>query len=107
MSSINVDDQNFEEVVLKSSIPVLVDFWAEWCGPCKPMGPILEEISNEYNTKIKVVKINIDKAGDIARRYMVSSIPTFTVFINGYVAMSVIGAKSKVALLHDLRDFIK
>jgi thioredoxin 1 len=107
MSSIKVDDQNFEEVVVKSNIPVLVDFWAEWCGPCKPMGPIMEEISNEYSTKIKVVKINIDKAGDIARRYMVSSIPTFSVFINGHVTMSVIGAKSKAALLYDLRDFIE
>ena len=107
MSSIKVDDQNFDEVVLKSKIPVLVDFWAEWCAPCKPMGAIIEEISNEYSEQIRVVKIDIDKAGDIARRYMISSIPTFTIFINGHVATSVIGAKSKSALLYDLRNFIK
>jgi thioredoxin 1 len=107
MSSIKVDDKNFDEIVLKSKIPVLVDFWAEWCAPCKPMGAIMEEISNEYGEKIRVVKIDIDKAGDIARRYMISSIPTFTVFINGHVASSVIGARSKAALLNDLKDFIK
>jgi thioredoxin 1 len=107
MSSIKVDDKNFDEVVLKSKMPVLVDFWAEWCAPCKPMGAIMEEISKEYGEKIRVVKIDIDKAGDIARRYMISSIPTFTVFINGHVATSVIGARSKAALLNDLKDFIK
>lgn len=107
MSSIKVDDKNFDEIVLKSKIPVLVDFWAEWCAPCKPMGAIMEEISNECGEKIRVVKIDIDKAGDIARRYMISSIPTFTVFINGHVATSVIGARSKAALLNDLKDFIK
>jgi thioredoxin 1 len=107
MSSIKVDDKNFDEIVLKSKMPVLVDFWAEWCAPCKPMGAIMEEISNEYGEKIRVVKIDIDKAGDIARRYMISSIPTFTVFINGHVATSVIGARSKAALLNDLKDFIK
>jgi thioredoxin 1 len=71
------------------------------------MGAIMEEISKEYGEKIRVVKIDIDKAGDIARRYMISSIPTFTVFINGHVATSVIGARSKAALLNDLKDFIK
>lgn len=106
MSSIKVDDYNFEDEVLKSKLPVLVDFWAELCGSCKPMGAIMDEISNEYSDKIKVVKINIDEAGDIARRFMISSIPTFTVFINGHVSMSVIGARPKSVLLNDLRNYI-
>ena len=76
MATEKVTAANFADVVLKSSTPVLVDFWAEWCGPCRAVGPILEEISNEHGTKIKIVKLNTDEEGSIAMKYGINSIPT-------------------------------
>jgi len=98
---------DFDQVVLKSSIPVLVDFWAEWCGPCRAVGPILEEISNEHGDKIKIVKLNTDEEGAIAMKYGISSIPTMNIFVNGEVVKSIVGAKPKPALLKDLENYIK
>ncbi|MEG0214748.1 MAG: thioredoxin [Hungatella sp.] len=86
---------NFEQEVLKSEIPVLVDFYADWCGPCKMMGPVVEELATEFKGKAKVGKLNIDQSEDIAARYGVMSIPTFLVIKNGVAAAPLVGARDK------------
>ena len=101
-----VTTANFEEVVLKSSTPVLVDFWAEWCGPCRAVGPILDQIADEHGDKIKIVKLNTDEESAIAIKYGITSIPTLNVFVNGEVVKTIIGAKPKPALLKELEGFI-
>jgi thioredoxin 1 len=106
MATTPVTTATFEAEVLKSTTPVLVDFWAEWCGPCRAVGPILEEISNEYGSKIKIVKLNTDEEAAIAMKYGIVSIPTMNVFVNGEVVKSIVGAKPKPALLKDLESFI-
>ncbi len=107
MATTKVTTADFDSVVLKSTTPVLVDFWAEWCGPCRAVGPILEEISNEYGDKLKIVKLNTDEEGAIAMKYGISSIPTMNVFVGGEVVKTIVGAKPKPALLKDLENFIK
>ena len=90
-----VNEQDFNEVVLASDTPVIVDFWAEWCGPCRLVTPELEKIKAEYQEKIKVVKLNIDDSPSIASRYGVMSIPTIALFIDGDVKSQVVGARPK------------
>ncbi len=106
MATSKVTAANFDEVVLKSSTPVLVDFWAEWCGPCRAIGPILEDISNEHGDKLKIVKLNTDGESAIATKYGVTSIPMLNVYVNGEVVKTIIGAKPKPALLKELEAFI-
>jgi thioredoxin 1 len=96
----------FDEVVGSASEPLIVDFWAEWCGPCKMIAPILDEIATEHEGKLQVAKLNVDDAPDVARRFEVMSIPTLLVFRDGQVAKRVIGAKGKTQLLDDLAEFI-
>ena len=99
-------DATFGTDVLSSDVPVLVDFWAEWCGPCKMVGPVLEEIAAEHGGKIKIVKLNIDENPEVTRQYQIMSIPTMSVFVGGEVAKSIVGAKPKAALLRDLEAYL-
>jgi len=95
---IHVSDATFEEQVLNSKIPVLVDYWAEWCGPCKMIAPILDEISDEYTGKLTVAKINIDENQSTPQKYAVRGIPTLMIFKNGEIAGTKVGAMSKSQL---------
>lgn len=106
MGALSVDDKNFEAEVLKASQPVLVDFWAEWCGPCKMLSPIVDEVANELAGKLKVVKVNVDDAQELAMKYSVMSIPTLLVFKNGEVAGQMVGAMPKQQLLNKLKPII-
>jgi thioredoxin 1 len=98
MATVKVDSNNFQAEVLNSAEPVVVDFWAEWCGPCKMIGPSLEEISNELAGKVKVVKLNIDENPELAAQFGVRSIPTLAMFKGGELADIKVGAAPKTAL---------
>ena len=98
MSAINVNKNNFQEEVLNADVPVLVDFWAPWCGPCRMVAPVLEEIAGE-RSDIKVVKINVDEEMELAAQFRVASIPTLLVFKNGQVVNQSVGARPKRDIL--------
>ena len=101
-----VTTATFDAEVLKSSTPVLVDFWAEWCGPFRAVAPILEEIATEHSAKIKIVKLNTDEESAIAIKYGITSIPTMNLFVNGQVVKTIIGARPKPAIMKELEGFI-
>ena len=103
MAEIVLTDMNFDSEVLKSEQPVLVDFWASWCGPCRMLAPVIEEIAKEYEGKIKVGKVNVDEQPALAGKYGISSIPTVILFKGGQIASSAIGYRPK----EDLEAMLK
>ena len=103
MSTVKITTTNFEQEVLQSQIPVLLDFWADWCGPCRMAAPIIDEIAAETAGKVKVGKVNVDTDIELAQRYRIASIPTFLVFKNGELAEKAIGLQSKEDLINLLK----
>ena len=104
--TITLSASTFDEEINSASIPVLVDFWAEWCGPCKLIAPILDEIASEEEGRLTVAKLNVDEAPDVARRFGVMSIPTMILFDGGEPAKRMVGAKPKEALLGELAEYL-
>jgi thioredoxin 1 len=104
--ALEVNDGNFEELVIKSDKPVIVDFWAEWCGPCRMIAPIMEEISNEYAGKALVVKCDVDGSPDVASKYGIRNIPTILFFKNGKIADKQVGAVPKSNFVTKLNALI-
>ena len=98
MSVINLNQENFEQEVLKSDVPVLVDFWASWCGPCRMLSPIIDEVAKSTD-KVKVGKVNVDEESDLATKFAVMSIPTLILFENGKPVKQIVGVQSKDAIL--------
>ncbi|HEY5038162.1 MAG TPA: thioredoxin [bacterium] len=99
-------DANFKKDVLESKVPVLVDFWAEWCGPCRMMGPVLDELSGEYEGKIKIAKVNVDENQQVSMDFHVRSIPTLLFFKNGQMVKQLIGALPKTKLISEIQEVI-
>ena len=106
MSEKTVTKDNFKEEVLDSEVPVIVDFWAEWCVPCKMIHPILDEVSQEYDGKLKVVKVDVDQEGELASDYNVISIPTLLLFKDGIVVNQQVGAGSQESIKNLFKDYV-
>jgi thioredoxin 1 len=103
---ITLTSENFESEVLSSPIPVLIDFWADWCGPCKMIGPFIEQLAGEYQGRLKVGKVNVDEQGDLAGRHGVVSIPTMVVYKNGSMVQQMVGAAPKQKIESLFKDLL-
>jgi len=101
--SLKITSDNFEQEVVNSSVPVFVDFWASWCGPCKMMSPVVDEVAEELAGKVKVGKVNVDEEGDLAQKYGIMSIPAFLIFKDGKKIAETVGGRSK----EDLKAYIE
>lgn len=106
MSTIKITDSTFEAEVLKSNIPVIVDFWAQWCGPCRAIAPVLEELAKQFEGKVKIGKIDVDENQNYASQYGIRSIPTMIAFKNGEIVNQIIGGKPKTELVKWLESLI-
>lgn len=106
MAVVQVTDKNFKDEVLKAELPVLADFFAEWCGPCKMVGPVVEDIAKEYAGKLKVVKVDVDAAGSTASSLGIMSVPTLMIFKAGKAVSQSVGAMSKFELKNKLREVL-
>lgn len=105
-ATIQVSDADFEEKVLKSGTPVLVDFWADWCGPCHMVAPVLEEIASEKQGSLTIAKLDVDNNPETARRYGILSIPSMLVFVDGAEKRRIVGARGKAQILSELDEFV-
>lgn len=106
MATKQTDDSNFATDVLQSDVPVLVDFWAPWCGPCKMIAPVLEELSETYGEKLTIVKLNTDENPQVTAKYGITGIPTMNVYVGGEVVKNMVGALSKPKLIKELEPFL-
>lgn len=106
MAEVTITDSNFDQEVLKSDLPVLVDFWAPWCGPCKIIGPVVEELAKEYEGKVKIGKLNVDQNPDTATKYAVMSIPSLLIFKKGSPFKTMVGAQGKENIKKELDSVI-
>lgn len=106
MAVVHVTEKNYETEVLKSPVPVLVDFWAEWCGPCRAIAPVLEDVAKELDGKLKVAKVNVDEAQDLAAQYHIMSIPTLLIFKQGEAVDQFVGAVGKAQLLAKIKPHL-
>lgn len=106
MATKQTDDSAFDADVLQSDLPVLVDFWAPWCGPCKMVAPVLEELSETYGDKLTIVKLNTDENPQVTGKYGITGIPTMNVYVGGEVVKTMVGALSKPKLIRELEPFL-
>jgi len=106
MGALHLDEKNFEAEVIKSPLPVLVDFWAEWCGPCKMIGPVIDQLSTELQGKMKIGKVNVDDSAELAGQFNVMSIPTLLIFKGGKPVDQIVGAMPKDKLLAKLNPHL-
>lgn len=105
-NALEVDEKNFEAEVLNSETPVLVDFWATWCGPCRKLGPVLDEISQDYSDKLKVVKVNTDENMNIAKDYSISGLPTLLIFKDGKAQERMVGLMPKSTITKNIEKYV-